>query len=321
MTVACLILCGTLAVVAIPVSGTISPATFSESQEPAGATIGVFVFGYSQSNFGQFEQVMTDENGLFQVDLSPGVWNISVNPIDAAIRGFILPERTIEVREGVAVEPVLIEGTRSSVTIRGSIKTTEGTPLPNTSIFGRASVDGQDYSVSSTSDFRGEFVLRVVPGTWNVSPGSVDGLSQIPDQSITVSENSTIEFVARVAPAFLSISPDTLPDGVAGSAYRERLEIKEEGALAHWAVDAASAPLPSGLSLEPTIGLLSGTPLVEGVFEFTVVATERFGSRSGRKTFRLSLAKDTTPPRMVNASPDRRSSLARNDSVLAIRFS
>ena len=311
----------TSSVSAVPVSGTFSPATFSESQEPAGAMMGVFITGFGQSNFGHIKQAETDANGFFQLDLSPGTWNISANPFDAADRGFIHADRRIDVREGVPQEPILIEGIQGTITIQGSIKTAEGTPLPNVFVFGGSWLDDQLYAVSATSDFSGGFVMRVFPGSWNVSPGSVAGLSKIPDQLIEVSEDASIEFVSQVAPASLAIVPDALPDGMAGSPYRTTLEIGDESTLVQWSLDAASAALPAGISLNPILGTLSGTPIVNGEFEFSVVATERFGSRSGRKTFSLSLGEDMTPPRIVSSSPGRSSSLVRNDSVLAIRFS
>ena len=77
----------------------------------------------------------------------------------------------------------------------------------------------------------------------------------------------------------LKILTASLPDGVAGHAYRAHLQAAGANANHFWSV---RPPLPQGLSLDPQTGEISGIPRRPGVYEFTAVVTEEGGrSRSG----------------------------------------
>jgi large repetitive protein len=69
----------------------------------------------------------------------------------------------------------------------------------------------------------------------------------------------------------LSITTTTLPSGTTGSAYKAKL--KSSGGVPPVTWSLAGATLPAGLTLDPT-GTISGTPTINGVFKFTVAATD-----------------------------------------------
>ena len=79
--------------------------------------------------------------------------------------------------------------------------------------------------------------------------------------------------------------PSTLPGGLAGSAYSQSVAAMP---AANYSYNVTSGALPPGLALNPATGLLSGTPLQAGVFNFTVQAAAC--SCAGSMSYTLNIA-------------------------------
>lgn len=69
----------------------------------------------------------------------------------------------------------------------------------------------------------------------------------------------------------LSITTTALPSGTTGSAYKTK--VKSSGGVPPVTWSLAGGRLPDGLTFDPT-GTISGTPTINGVFNFTVAATD-----------------------------------------------
>jgi uncharacterized repeat protein (TIGR01451 family) len=84
----------------------------------------------------------------------------------------------------------------------------------------------------------------------------------------------------------IAIAPAALPDGSTGVAYNQTLSAQPAGGNYTFAV--VSGALPLGLSLNQAIGVISGTPTVNGQSGFTIRATG-FGGCTGSRAYTINV--------------------------------
>jgi large repetitive protein len=84
----------------------------------------------------------------------------------------------------------------------------------------------------------------------------------------------------------ITLDPPTLPDGTVNVPYVQT--ISASGGMAAYTFKRISGVLPKGLILTPG-GVLSGTPLESGPFQFTVAATDAQGC-SGERSYTIAIA-------------------------------
>ena len=89
----------------------------------------------------------------------------------------------------------------------------------------------------------------------------------------------------KIAP---TITTESLPDGEVGTAYSQTLVATGDTPIT-WTV---SGTLPADLSLDAATGIISGTPTAQGTSNFTVTATNDYGSDS--KEFTLTIDQQGT---------------------------
>jgi hypothetical protein len=78
------------------------------------------------------------------------------------------------------------------------------------------------------------------------------------------------QYTVQIVCPTIALSPSTLPSGTGGTAYSQTLTASPAGGNYTFAVTTGS--LPAGLTLT-SAGILSGTPMAVGTFNFTVTAT------------------------------------------------
>ena len=141
----------------------------------------------------------------------------------------------------------------------------------------------QNFSLNITTGLiSGTTSAASIAGTSNFTVRVTDTSGQVDEQPLLI----TIVF-----PSAPTITTPSLPDGTVTIAYNKQvLATGGTGALA-WTVSVGS--LPPLLSLNPTTGVISGTPNTEGTFNFTVKATDTLSLFDTRA---LSIVVNAAPP-------------------------
>ena len=81
--------------------------------------------------------------------------------------------------------------------------------------------------------------------------------------------------IASVGCPAITLSPATLPPATAQVFYSQA--VTASGGTAPYVYTVASGALPTGLTLNPATGVISGAPLQGGLFNFTIRATDANG--------------------------------------------
>lgn len=84
-----------------------------------------------------------------------------------------------------------------------------------------------------------------------------------------------------------SVGQTTLPDAIVGTPYRTTLTVARGTKPIAWSVSAGA--LPAGLTLNPSSGLISGTPTATGTASFTVKATDA-GKQVATRALKIAVA-------------------------------
>jgi uncharacterized protein YhjY with autotransporter beta-barrel domain len=137
----------------------------------------------------------------------------------------------------------------------------------------------------SVSGGTGPYTFAVTAGSLpaglalNTNTGAITGtpsgggMSTFTIQATDASANTgSRSYSVTISLAALTINPASLPPATQGTAYSQT--IAASGGSAPYTYAIVSGALPSGLTLNGSSGAISGTPSVNGLFNFTVQATD-----------------------------------------------
>src|SRR5579871_1330359 len=94
----------------------------------------------------------------------------------------------------------------------------------------------------------------------------------------------------------ITMSPSTLPNGIVGDFYSQT--ITASGGTGPYMFAVSTGSLPPGLSLDPSTGVISGTPTENDTFDFTITATDVNGC-TGDASFTINVTSCT----VISLSP------------------
>jgi len=97
----------------------------------------------------------------------------------------------------------------------------------------------------------------------------------------------TTSYSVTISCAAITVNPATLPDGVQGTLYDQT--VSGSGGTAPYTFAVSSGSLPTGLTLNPTTGQITGTPTVVGAFNFDITATDA-NNCSGVASYTINIA-------------------------------
>lgn len=126
-------------------------------------------------------------------------------------------------------------------------------------------------------------------GSFNITVTATDALGFTGSQAYTLVVNAPV----------LTVTPATLPAADMGLPYSQPLSTT--GGIAPYAYAITAGALPTGLTLNPTTGLISGTPTVSGSFSVTIRVTDSTTGTPGLTSVTYVLAVAARPDPAADA--------------------
>lgn len=239
----------------------------------------------------------SDSNGNFDAGVRGGTWEISLACDDAQSRGYVdVSGHLFNVADGVDQNNIVLTFPVSNATISGSVKDNGGNPIAGVEISASQAINGSlSYNPSCVStDVNGNYTIRVLGGTWQVSVESNDlnarGFNPVNDQNITISAGiGMANFVATPLPPEI-ISPLSA-SGTVGQPFLYQFETRFPATL-------SVTSLPPGLTFNAGLSVITGIPTATGTF----LVTLRASNSSGTDNDILTLTVQAPPPGPVITS-------------------
>ena len=218
-----------------------------------------------------------------------GQFNFTITATDAAScpgsRPYSIVIPVVPICPFITVNPATLPAAVVGTFYSQTITATGGTPPYIFTVSGGALPPGLTLNsttgvISGTPTTAGQFNFTITATDANGCPGSRTYSIGIPVPGCPV----------------ITVSPATLPNAVLGVFYSQT--IFASGGTPPYTFTISSGALPPGLTLipaSPTTAVISGTPTTNGIFNFTITATDANGC-PGSRAFTLQLPAGPPPP-------------------------
>ena len=198
----------------------------------------------------------------------------------------------------------LTDSAQGSVSKPYTLTVSAGGPLGITTMTLPNGIVGASYSQTLQSlggvpPYKWSVATGTLPGGLTLDPilGVISGApltaatssftAQITDSAATPGTAKQALSIIVAAPAPLSVTASTLPGGIQGASYSQR--IAATGGVPPYAWSVSAGTLPAGLSLSAASGAISGTPTTSGSSSFTVQATDNSAATKAKATQNFSI--------------------------------
>ena len=233
---------------------------------------------------------VTDNNGNFDVGVRGGTWNIALECVEAQSRGYVnVSDLNFDVIDGVDQNNLLLTFPVFTATITGTVKDNLNNPIAGVELDAGSTGPGPRYFPGCVAtDSGGNYQIKVINGSWDVNVSTSDlnahGFNGVPSQLVTVSGGIGVaNFVATPLPP--EITSPTSAAGTTGQQFVYQFETL-------FATSRDVTNLPPGLTFNPGLSAITGTPTVTGTFQTNLSAT---GS-GGTTTATLTITVQPAPP-------------------------
>lgn len=115
--------------------------------------------------------------------------------------------------------------------------------------------------------------------------------------AVTLDTNNVNTCGPAPACPVITVNPPTLPNGTVGTAYNQA--VSASGGTAPYTFSVSSGALPTGLTLDPATGVISGTPTTAATFNFTITAADASGCL-GSRPYTVTMAAPGCPVITLN---------------------
>jgi hypothetical protein len=165
---------------------------------------------------------------------------------------------------------------------------------------------GSSATIGTGSSFIGD-ILALTSITLTTG-ANTSGRALARNGAVTLDTNTVNACGVMLCP-IITVNPATLPNGTVGTAYNQI--ITATGGTAPYTFAVSIGALPTGLTLNPATGAITGSPTTAGTFTFTITATDVNGC-SGSRLYEVTIASTgcaaitlspaTLPPGQVNTA-------------------